>query len=228
VARAGHRWPRRARRGGKIVKLRNFGWLCRAPSLQSFLLVDSGVRNRPGASSRRSGERGKAATSTRAFGASGIAPTHFFRFGGGSYDSHSRHRVAAFPWSSWKTGPCPSAWSAWPTARPLETFDSASPGTIQTTVAVSGLAANESVQGIDYRPATGQLYGLVFNQHCAHRPGGHHQPLDGRADLVGRQLRLHLWVVRVRLRLQTRPTTGWRIVSNGGGQLLDRPEHRGR
>lgn len=39
-------------------------------------------------------------------------------------------------------------------------FDSIAPSTITGTVAVSGLQTNEVLQGIDYRPATNQLYGI--------------------------------------------------------------------
>jgi hypothetical protein len=39
-------------------------------------------------------------------------------------------------------------------------FDSAAPGTILSTTAVSGLQAGENLLGIDFRPANGQLYGV--------------------------------------------------------------------
>jgi hypothetical protein len=42
----------------------------------------------------------------------------------------------------------------------LVTFDSATPGTISTTVAITGLQAGETLLGIDRRPANGLLYGL--------------------------------------------------------------------
>lgn len=42
----------------------------------------------------------------------------------------------------------------------LFSFDSASPGNILTGVYVSGLQSNEFIQGIDFRPATGELYAL--------------------------------------------------------------------
>lgn len=42
----------------------------------------------------------------------------------------------------------------------LITFDSASPTTIAGGVAISGLQTNEQIRGIDFRPATGQLYAL--------------------------------------------------------------------
>lgn len=42
----------------------------------------------------------------------------------------------------------------------LFSFDSATPNTILTGVYVSGLQANEFIQTIDFRPATGQLYAI--------------------------------------------------------------------
>jgi hypothetical protein len=42
----------------------------------------------------------------------------------------------------------------------LVTFDTATPGTASAPVNVTGLGASETLVGIDYRPATGQLYGL--------------------------------------------------------------------
>jgi hypothetical protein len=62
----------------------------------------------------------------------------------------------------------------------LVRFDSAAPGTIQNTAVVTGLQTGESLLGIDFRPATGQLYGLgstgtVYTLH----------PLTGAATPVG-------------------------------------------
>lgn len=42
----------------------------------------------------------------------------------------------------------------------LVTFDSATPATITSTVVVTGLGVGETLLGIDFRPATGQLFGL--------------------------------------------------------------------
>lgn len=42
----------------------------------------------------------------------------------------------------------------------LVTFDSSTPGTIATSVAITGLLSGEVVLGIDRRPANGLLYGL--------------------------------------------------------------------
>ena len=47
------------------------------------------------------------------------------------------------------------------TTNALFTFDTASPGTISNALAISGFAAsNENIVGIDFRPATGQLYAM--------------------------------------------------------------------
>ncbi len=45
-------------------------------------------------------------------------------------------------------------------ANTLLRFDSGSPGTITGTTTLRGLNPGETIQGIDFRPATGQLYGL--------------------------------------------------------------------
>lgn len=42
----------------------------------------------------------------------------------------------------------------------LLSWDSAAPGTLLGGVAISGLASNETIQGIDFRPNDGRLYGL--------------------------------------------------------------------
>jgi hypothetical protein len=42
----------------------------------------------------------------------------------------------------------------------LVSFDSASPGNLLSGVAISGLAMNEQVRGIDFRPADGRLYAV--------------------------------------------------------------------
>jgi hypothetical protein len=40
-------------------------------------------------------------------------------------------------------------------------FDSATPGTIQSTLNINGLQTGENLVGIDFRPVTGQLYGVT-------------------------------------------------------------------
>lgn len=44
------------------------------------------------------------------------------------------------------------------TAGSLINFDSATPGTVSSSAAITGLQAGESLVGIDFRPANGQLY----------------------------------------------------------------------
>src|SRR5690349_2929389 len=46
------------------------------------------------------------------------------------------------------------------TANQLVRFDSATPGTLSVVGTISGLQSGEDVVGIDFRPATGQLYAL--------------------------------------------------------------------
>jgi hypothetical protein len=46
------------------------------------------------------------------------------------------------------------------TANQLVSFNTARPNTLLSTVAITGLQAGENVIGIDFRPATGQLYAL--------------------------------------------------------------------
>ena len=46
------------------------------------------------------------------------------------------------------------------TTNGLISFDSATPGTVSGPIPISGLIGGESIVGIDFRPATGQLYGL--------------------------------------------------------------------
>ena len=46
------------------------------------------------------------------------------------------------------------------TGNVLVRFDSSTPGTLLTSVPITGLRTNEVIEGIDFRPANGQLYGL--------------------------------------------------------------------
>lgn len=50
-------------------------------------------------------------------------------------------------------------------ANALLRIDSATPGTIQTSVTVTGLSAGENLLAIDFRPATGLLFGLGSGNH---------------------------------------------------------------
>jgi hypothetical protein len=45
----------------------------------------------------------------------------------------------------------------------LVSFDSAAPNTVSTVGAITGIVAGHTLRGIDFRPATGQLYALSSN-----------------------------------------------------------------
>lgn len=62
----------------------------------------------------------------------------------------------------------------------LLTWDSSAPGTVLFGAPVSGLASNETIRGLDFRPATGQLYALgsFSNLYTIN-------PANGAASLVG-------------------------------------------
>ncbi len=45
----------------------------------------------------------------------------------------------------------------------LITFDSEKPGIIRTIVPVTGIAVGQVLSGLDFRPATGELYGIGYN-----------------------------------------------------------------
>jgi hypothetical protein len=49
------------------------------------------------------------------------------------------------------------------TGTQLRSFDSASPAILQSTVNITGLRSGEGLVGIDFRPTTGQLFGLGSN-----------------------------------------------------------------
>lgn len=70
------------------------------------------------------------------------------------------------------------------TANTLVRFNSNSPGTV-TTVAIAGLTAGETLVGIDYRPATGQLFGLGVNDATNTGTAYIIDPQTGAATLVG-------------------------------------------
>lgn len=45
----------------------------------------------------------------------------------------------------------------------LITFNASTPGTTSSPVPVTGLKAGDALKGIDFRPATGSLYGFAQN-----------------------------------------------------------------
>src|SRR5215208_6787413 len=92
--------------------------------------------------------------------------------------SHEETPIMKPPLSSWRRRPSRKVRGRRPGVEALEArsllstivgltednrllrFDSDNPGQILATTAIRGLAAGESVVGIDVRPSTGQLFGL--------------------------------------------------------------------
>lgn len=66
------------------------------------------------------------------------------------------------------------------TTNNLIRFNSSRPGTILSTTAITGLQGGENVLGIDFRPATGQLFGLGSNSRVYRI-----DPATGVATFVG-------------------------------------------
>ncbi|MDQ3707282.1 MAG: DUF4394 domain-containing protein [Chloroflexota bacterium] len=62
----------------------------------------------------------------------------------------------------------------------LVRFNSGSPANIQSSVQISNLGSGENVIGIDFRPATGQLFGLSSNNRVMTI-----DPASGAASIVG-------------------------------------------
>src|SRR5688572_3331353 len=74
------------------------------------------------------------------------------------------------------------------TANSLQAFDTDSPEAVGTVIPILGLAAGESIVGIDFRPSTGGLYGLGVNGGIAHLYLIN--PTTGAATLVGGDIAL--------------------------------------
>lgn len=45
----------------------------------------------------------------------------------------------------------------------LASFNAATPGTISSTVSITGITAGQTIEGLDFRPNTGQLYAFGYN-----------------------------------------------------------------
>ena len=87
-------------------------------------------------------------------------------------------------------------------------FDSANPGSVSAPLAITGVLANETLIGIDYRPTTGTLYAIgnlnrLYTRSIGHRGGAErHRPQFG-AEQHLRRPRRH--VLRHRLQPGARP-----------------------
>lgn len=67
----------------------------------------------------------------------------------------------------------------------LVAFSATSPGTLQSSVALSGVPANQNIVGLDFRPNTGQLYALGYQQSTGESRLYTIQPATGVATPIG-------------------------------------------
>ncbi|MFO0848651.1 MAG: DUF4394 domain-containing protein [Gemmataceae bacterium] len=129
-----------------------------------------------------------------------------------------RARVARPRLESLEGRSVPTLLTGLTTTGSLVTFDSATPGTLLTNKAVTGLNVEESLVGIDYRPANGKLYGLSdFNQLYTL------DPATGAATPVGRPFTPGL--SGTRFGFDFNPAVDKiRVVSNTGQNLRLNPD----
>jgi len=76
------------------------------------------------------------------------------------------------------------------TGNQLRSIDSENPATIESLVTITGLQNGESLSGIDFRPASGQLFGLGSNGSSGHlytidRSNGHAAAVGATFALTG-------------------------------------------
>ncbi len=76
------------------------------------------------------------------------------------------------------------------TVNTLVHFDSATPGTVSAPTAITGLVAGDVVRGIDFRPATGGLYGLGVSAALTIAHLYLINPITGAATQIGGDIAL--------------------------------------
>jgi hypothetical protein len=103
----------------------------------------------------------------------------------------------------------------------LVTFDSAMPGTISSTVAITGLQGGETLLGIDRRPANGLLYGLgsASRVYTINTTTGVAAPVGATPfapALTGTAFGFDFNPVPDRIRVVSTDTTNFRLNPNDG------------
>ncbi|MGH2588970.1 MAG: DUF4394 domain-containing protein [Dehalococcoidia bacterium] len=98
-------------------------------------------------------------------------------------------------------------------------FNSSSPGVITRSVTVTGLATDESLVGIDYRPANGRLYGVGSSNRLYLI-----DPATGAASAVGGPFAVPLEGVQFGVDFNPVPDR-LRVVSNTGQSLRINPDN---
>jgi hypothetical protein len=116
------------------------------------------------------------------------------------------------------------------TANELLRFSSASPGTVTTVGTISGLQPGENILGIDFRPATGELYALgsngrlyIINRNTA--AASFVAPLS--VALNGTSFGVDFNPVPDRLRVVSNTGQNLRINVNDGVTIVDGPLNPG-
>src|SRR5262249_13610013 len=103
----------------------------------------------------------------------------------------------------------------------LITFDSATPGSVASSVAITGLQAGETILGIDRRPATDGLYGLgsssrVYTINSVTGVATAIGAIPFAPALTGTAFGLDFNPVPDRIRVTSTDTTNFRLNPNNG------------
>jgi hypothetical protein len=115
----------------------------------------------------------------------------------------------------------------------LITFDSNNPGVIRTVVGITGLTSGQTLVGTDFRPNTGQLYGLGYNGNGLPAGTPNAQlytinPSTGAATPVGSGIQLALGGVSDEIGFDFNPTVDRiRVVSTNDANYRLNPNTGG-
>lgn len=110
------------------------------------------------------------------------------------------------------------------TSNQLVRFDTATPGTVTTIGAISGLQGGENVLGIDFRPATGQLFALgstsrLYTINTANGAATHIAPLS--TPLSGTDFGFDFNPTVDRIRIVSNTGQNLRVVPDTGAVTVD-------
>jgi hypothetical protein len=107
----------------------------------------------------------------------------------------------------------------------LISFDAAAPGTILSNTAITGITAGQALEGLDFRPATGQLYALGYTAADGQTQVYTIKPTTGVATPVGPAITLATGLINIgfdfnpvpdRIRLTSSTDQSYRLNPNNG------------
>ncbi len=99
----------------------------------------------------------------------------------------------------------------------LVTFNVAAPATFTATVPITGVAAGQSLVGLDTRPATGELFALGYNNTTTQAQLYTLNRTTGAVTAVGTPLTLNLGAANMRIGFDFNPTVDRiRVTSSAG------------